>query len=200
MKTYDYDELYPGRFLKSGLFKGKEATLTIANILLEEMEDKKGVRARGIISFTETPKQLVLNRTNGECLKGMFGRDTGKWVGKRVTFYPATVEAFGAPTLAIRVRGSPDLPADMEIICKVGRSGDVRVTMKRTGQKPAAKANGKAAPALPAAPVPAAAKLQITDNSTPAAVTTFGEPPDDVALPGSSGLALDQFDESDVPQ
>jgi hypothetical protein len=146
-KDYDYDQRFPGRFLKSGEFQGRDATLTIRDIDLEEMEERKGVKTKCILSFRETKKQLVLNRTNGECLKGMFGRATRDWIGKRVTFYPATVEAFGAPTLAIRVRGSPDIARDLEVTCKVGRQGDVRVTMKRTGQKPA---NGKPAGAVQA--------------------------------------------------
>lgn len=141
---YDYDQLFPGRFLKAGEFKGREVTLTVANVDLEEMEDRKGLKTKCIVTFRETKKQLVLNKTNGECLKGMFGRKVSVWVGKRVTFAPATVEAFGAPTLAIRVRGSPDIERDMEITCKVGRQGDVRVTMRRTMQKQG-KANGKAA-------------------------------------------------------
>lgn len=133
---YDYDQLYPGRFLKSGEFENKDVTLTITDVDLEELEDRKGKRDKAILTFAETKKQLVLNKTNGECLKGLFGRAVRAWIGKRVTFFPQTVEAFGAPTLAIRVRGSPDIAADMSIVCKVGRQGDVRVTMKKTGAKP----------------------------------------------------------------
>jgi hypothetical protein len=147
---YDYDQLFPGRFLKAGEFKGKDVTLTLSRVDLEEMEDRKGHKTKCIVTFRETKKQLVLNRTNGECLKGMFGRKVGEWIGKRVTFGPSTVEAFGAPTLAIRVRGSPDLPRDTEITCKVGRQGDVRVMMRRTGQQQGA--NGKAPPPPPPPP------------------------------------------------
>lgn len=169
MKNYDYDELFPNRFLKSGLFKGKQHTLTIVRIVLEEMEDKKGKRNKAIVSFQETPKQLVLNKTNGECLKGMFGRDVSKWVGKRVTFYPAMVEAFGEETQAIRVRGSPDITGDMEVACNLGQK---QRTMKMT--RTATAAPKAAAPAAPAAP------------PQPPPVTASGEPPDDVQLPGQS--------------
>lgn len=126
----DYDELFPGRFLKSGELKGKDVTLKIANVCTEELPDKKGtkvnkdgerVRIRGIIAFEKTEKQLVLNKTNGECLKAMFGRNTDAWVGKRVTFYPATVDAFGEETLAIRVRGSPDIAQDMVADLQLGQ-------------------------------------------------------------------------------
>lgn len=159
---YDYDQLFPGRFLKAGEFQGRDVTLKISDIKLEEMEDRKGMKTKCIVSFDGKKKQLVLNRTNGECLKGLFGRKVADWIGKRVTFYPATVEAFGAPTLAIRVRGSPDIAADTVITAKLGRQGDVKVTMKRTGLK---NGNGKPAGAMQqAAPVPAP-------------VTSTGEPP-----------------------
>ena len=33
----DYDLLYPGRFLKSGEFEGKDRTLTITAVRVEEL-------------------------------------------------------------------------------------------------------------------------------------------------------------------
>ncbi len=41
-KPDSYDELFPGRFLKAGLFKGKEVTLRIVEAYQELMPDKKG--------------------------------------------------------------------------------------------------------------------------------------------------------------
>lgn len=133
----DYDELFPGRFLKNVQFKGRDVTLTITGIRLEELpEEKGGMRTRGIVSFKETELALVLNRTNGECLKGMFGRDTGAWLGKRVTLYPTTIEAFRGQKLAIRVRGSPDLERDMHVEIKLPRKKSIHVPMRRTIRAP----------------------------------------------------------------
>jgi hypothetical protein len=180
---YDYDQLFPGRFMKSGEFNGREWTFTIKDIDLEEMEDRKGLKVKCIVSFNETKKQLVANRTNAECFKGMWGRKVSNWIGKRVTFYPATVEAFGAPTLAIRVRGSPDLERDMVITCRAGRSGDVQVTMKKTvvrSKAAAAAAKPRPTPAAkPAAPAPT--------PPPPEPEQHHEEPPDDVALPTKDG-------------
>jgi hypothetical protein len=79
----DYDQLFPGRFLKAGEFQGKDVTLTINEIRLEELpQDRGGNRIRGIIGFKETKKELVLNRTNGECLKGMWGARHGQLAGQ----------------------------------------------------------------------------------------------------------------------
>lgn len=160
---YDYDQLFPGRFLKSGEFKGKDITLTISDVRLEELENKrKGKHMAPVLSFKETKKQLVLNKTNGECVKGLFGRKVAEWVNKRVTFYPVDVNAFGTKKLAIRVRGSPDLQSDRQIVCQIG-TDSVTVTMKKT----AAKANGRQQAAPPPPPPPPAE-----------------EPPEDLILPG----------------
>lgn len=169
MKDYDYDELFPGRFLKSGEFKGKPYTLTITNVELEEMEDRKGTKMKAILSFKETKKQIVMNRTNGECIKGMFGRKVSVWVGKKVTFYPDTVSAFGSKKLAIRVLGSPDLASDTKITVKIGRDPEFDLVMKKTGGQ--AKPNGKAPPKQVAAP-----SLPTDEHGNP---VQLAEPPHD---------------------
>lgn len=139
----DYDELFPGRFLKSGEFKGRDVTLAIKGIRTEKLPQQNGAdRVRGIIAFEGTDKELVLNRTNGEALKALFGRDTDKWVGKRVTFWPApyTDSFTGEVGTAIRVRGSPELAKDMTVEVKLPRKKPSKMTLKRTGQ------GGKKAP------------------------------------------------------
>lgn len=117
-RSIDFDELFPGRFIKAGEFKGKDVTLTIDAIHLEDLpQDKGGEKTRGIISFRESKKQWVLNRTNAECLKAMWGRDTKEWIAKRVTLFPTMVQVGRGKELAVRVKGSPMLtePLDFEI-------------------------------------------------------------------------------------
>jgi len=165
----DFDQLYPNRFLKAGEFQGRDVTLKISGVVVEELENEKGKKGKGLVSFERTPKQLVLNRTNGEAIKLMFGRETNAWIGKRVTLFPATItDSFtGEPTLAIRVRGSPDIDGPKSASAKIGRK-TVPIKVTRTGQqqKPAAKA----APAAPPPPPPE----PDADEPPP-----FGEPPPD---------------------
>lgn len=136
-----FDQLFPGRFLKSGEFKGLDVTLTIQKIFLEEMPDEKtgGVRAKGIIAFEKTPKQWVLNKTNATCLRAMFGVETDEWIGKRVTLYPApyTDPFTGELGTAIRVRGSPDITVSKPVEIKMHKRRPVSVTMITTGKKTA---------------------------------------------------------------
>lgn len=149
----DYEILFPGRFVKSVDLKGKEVTLTIASIKAEEIDEKQ----KAIISFESTKKSMVLNRTNAEALKLMFGRDTDGWLGKRVTIYPAVMkDPFGDGDItALRVRGSPDIAQAMNATIQRGRK-TIKVSVVPTGDaKAAAKPKPKAAaPAAPSNGVP----------------------------------------------
>lgn len=141
----DYETLFPGRFIKAVDLKGKDVTLTIASIAAEEIDGK----TKAVITFEGTKKQLVLNRTNAEAVKLMFGRETNDWLGKRITIYPATIQdAFGggADIPATRVRGSPDISKPASAAVQRGRK-TLKVSVVPTG-KPAAKpaTNGKHPP------------------------------------------------------
>jgi hypothetical protein len=107
-KPVDWDELYPGRFLKAVDFKGKQVTLRISEVKIEELVGDKGPQIKGVISFDKTEKQWALNKTNGICLKEMFGKKVQEWVGKRVTLFPSQWDGEDC----IRVWGSPDIDAD----------------------------------------------------------------------------------------
>ncbi len=146
-RVVDYDQLYPGRFIKAGDLAGRDVNLTIAQVDLEELEGRKGKQGKGVIHFRETKKALVLNRTNGECIKAMFGRKLADWVGKRITLYPAQIESALAD-LALRVRGSPDIAAEVRFELCLPQKRPVQMVLKKTGTGK----NGAAKP--PPAPEP----------------------------------------------
>lgn len=134
-KPVDWDELYPGRFLKAGEFKGAKVTLRISSVDVEELIGDKGAQIKGIISFEKTDKKLALNRTNGICLKEMFGKKLPEWVGKRVTLFPSQWNGEDC----IRVWGSPDIAADREITVTLPRKRPMAMTMHKTAGPSAAK-------------------------------------------------------------
>lgn len=139
-----YSELYPGRFLKSDLLKGKKATLTIKNVDIEELIGETGKpAAKVIVSFSERPLELVLPKTNGECLRRMFGNNPHQWIGKRVTLFPSTTK-FGRETVdCIRVWGSPDIDADMPITIPQGRKKPLDMVMHKVAVNEKVSINGK---------------------------------------------------------
>lgn len=104
-KPATFDQLYPGRFLKAGTLDGKKVTLTIKDADLDELEGDDGKKLKAIIAFEETDMQMVCCKTNGICIKAMFGDKISAWVGKRVTLFEGQWN--GEP--CIRIFGSPDI-------------------------------------------------------------------------------------------
>jgi hypothetical protein len=142
IRVVDFDELYPGRFLKASDFKGQKVTMTIADAWLEELEGEDGKELKATVAFKERPKELVLNRTNGEAIKAMFGRKLADWNGKRVTLFPSVVTERGMlkGQPCIRVYGSPDIAHDLDIVIKRPRQDAKNVTLHKVtpGAKPSA--------------------------------------------------------------
>lgn len=172
MQGLDYDQLFPGRFIKTGDLGGKDRTLTIADVDLEDLpQEKGGDKPKGIVTFKEAKKKLVLNRTNGECIKAMFGRKIDGWKGKRVTLYPT--EWNGEP--CIRIKGSPDIAAPVTFELKLPRKKPRATTMVVTG-RPAAKPTTSAPPVEPPPENVAEAAEILGANLEP------GEQPGDVAF------------------
>lgn len=134
----DWDELYPGRFIKAGEFKGKRPTLTIASVKIEELVGDKGPQIKGVVTFRETEKAWALNKTNGICLKEMFGRKVQEWIGKRITLFAGTWDG----EECIRVWGSPELTEDREVTVQLPRKRPFKMTMHRVEPKPSASEGG----------------------------------------------------------
>lgn len=125
-KPVDYDQLYPGRFLKAGEFKGKKVTLTIKDIDLDKLIGNDGKeKTKGVVSFVETEKQIPLNKTNGICLRAMFGRKVQEWVGKRIILFPGQWNG----EEAIRIYGSPDIPEEQAVEISLPRKKPFTMTM-----------------------------------------------------------------------
>jgi hypothetical protein len=131
----DWDELYPGRFLKAGEFKGQKVTLRIASVRIEELIGDKGPQVKGVIAFEQTEKQWALNKTNGFCLREMFGRKVQEWVGKRVTLFAGMWDG----EECIRVWGSPDIANDMEVTVALPRKRPFKMPMHKMLPKGAAQ-------------------------------------------------------------
>ena len=142
MKLPDtYSELWPGRFLKADLLKGQKVTLTIKDIYIEELVgDKNKAEPKVIISFLERPLEYVCPKTNGFCMKKMWGNNPHDWKGKRVTWF-GTQCKFGREDVdCLRIWGSPDIPEDMPITIPQGRKKPLEMTMHRTSTKASASA------------------------------------------------------------
>ena len=134
-KPTNYDQLYPGRFLKAGELLGKKVTLTIADVDLEELVGDTGKpQVKCIVSFKETQKKLVACKTNGICIREMFGKVIADWIGKRITLFEDSWN--GEP--ATRVWGSPDIAEPIDVTVTLPRRRPFSKTMHKVGAKPIA--------------------------------------------------------------
>jgi hypothetical protein len=137
--------LTPSKYIKAVSFQGKDRTVTITGVKIEELEREDNTKEmRGLISMAETQKRWVLNVTNVKSLVALFGRETDNWLGKKVTLYPEPNE-MSESGFAIRVRGSPELEKDVAFTLKLARKKARRVVLKATGKN----ANGKGTSAEP---------------------------------------------------
>jgi hypothetical protein len=137
-----YSELYPGRFLKADLLKGQKVTLTIADVDIESLEDNTGKpKTKAIISFVERPMQLVACKTNGLCIKSMFGNQLKDWIGKRVTLF----EGQWNGESCLRIWGSPDIDKQFDVSIELPRRKPFPMTMHKVADK---KEPATAAPAV----------------------------------------------------
>ncbi len=96
------DQLFPSRWLKSSDIGSSPRTATISRIdfeLIGRDQEKKAV-----LSFQNTTKRMILNRTNAQILANLYGKELKNWVGKRITLYCAEVQFRGTPCLAVRIR------------------------------------------------------------------------------------------------
>ncbi len=68
----------------------------------------------------------------------MFTNKVAAWVGKRVTFYPTQV-SFGPKKVdALRIYGSPDIAADIDVQARIGRK-NFTATLHKMAPKNGAK-------------------------------------------------------------
>lgn len=130
--------LNPSKFL-SGTDLPVDTTFTIKAITIEDIENDKGkVDRKGQFILAEADKPWLANVTNTKCLIAMFGDETDRWLGKRVTLFAERVQAFGEWHLGARVRGSPDITSPVSVRVKLRKKKEQVMTLVPTGgQRPA---------------------------------------------------------------
>lgn len=136
----DIRKLTGSQYLAAVEFNGAEPTFTISDAKLEDFEsDDNGVKKverKGVVSFAETPRKWVINVTNAQLIAAMFGRETKGWQGKKVTLFAAASKAaLAIGGVAIRVRGSPDIPGSIQATVRLARKKPQEFTLQKTGGK-----------------------------------------------------------------
>jgi len=90
--------------------KGKTVTMTMSRAVTEKVTARNQTEEKIVLYFGETDKGLILNKTNAKIIARLYGPETDKWNGGKVTLYTEEVKAFGDTHNAIRI--APAIPAD----------------------------------------------------------------------------------------
>lgn len=113
MKT---SELSGSKYLKQGDID-EPMLVTITDIDKRNVApDNKPAEMKGVMSFAELPKPLILNKTNINRLEKHFGTDDmDDWIGKKVViFVDPDVEMGGEIVGGVRLRGPKATQAKKE--------------------------------------------------------------------------------------
>ena len=107
----NYDDVYSSSsdHLKAGDLQGKRHRLTIKSYEIGEFKRGDGSPERKIIvAFDQTPKTLVLNKTNANRIREMNGNNIDDWIGRDIQIQPEKVDFQGE--LVDGIRGHLVLP------------------------------------------------------------------------------------------
>jgi hypothetical protein len=94
-------EAYPSKYLKAADLNGKNVTVTIKSAELEEIGFDQ--ERKVVLSFANTNKAMVLNKTNAAAIARLHGEETDDWRGKRIILCTREVEYQGTMMHALRV-------------------------------------------------------------------------------------------------
>jgi hypothetical protein len=102
----DINQQFPSKYLKADTDIPDDGDLivTIDTVQIETIGQGADQENKPVVYFRETDKGLVLNKTNAQTIKGLFGFETDDWEGKRIALFGTEVDFAGKQTLAIRVR------------------------------------------------------------------------------------------------
>lgn len=112
--NFDTSLMYPSAYLKADDLD-KDYTLTMTRVEHSELTMVGNIKKWSyLLYFDETAKSakksnteeksLVLNKTNTMIIKGMYGKLTKEWIGKKVTLYATTTKLRGKVVPCIRIR------------------------------------------------------------------------------------------------
>jgi hypothetical protein len=107
----DFRSLYDANWIYSFDLAGRDVTATIGEVRAAKVKDSEGKeQKKPVVYFRESKDKrgLVLCKTNGKTIAAMYGNETNEWIGKRITLYPTTCDAFGKTVECIRIR--PAIP------------------------------------------------------------------------------------------
>jgi hypothetical protein len=103
-------DAFPSRYMKAheDVPEDGHRIFTIADVRMEKIGRGADAEDKLIVTFHESDKEFVLNKTNATTISGLYGGETDDWAEKRITLYCTFVEFQGKMVPGLRVR--PKIP------------------------------------------------------------------------------------------
>jgi hypothetical protein len=109
----DYRSMYEGTYLGAWNLvneKGEkvEPIVTISSVEAGTITGEGGKKSKKpLIHFEGKSLPMVIGKTVGKTIAGMYGTEVNSWVGKRIQLYATTTQFGGQDRDCIRVRPTP---------------------------------------------------------------------------------------------
>ena len=105
----DFRTFFDREYLGAWDLKGRDVTVTIRDVKAGTVSGDAGRKSsKALLYFEKAEKAMVCNITNARTVAAMYGVDTSKWIGKRVTLYATTTQMGPETKDCIRIR--PTVP------------------------------------------------------------------------------------------
>ena len=97
------DLLFPSKYIRAADLGEKEGKLTIVRLEAgaELMRTGGVTEKKPVLHFKETPKMLVLNKTNKGRIVAQYGKMVKDWIGKQIVLH---AEPWRGKEMAVRVK------------------------------------------------------------------------------------------------
>ena len=95
------DSAFPSPFIKASDLQGRDIPLTMREVKFEKVGDDD---QKPVLYFQGTEKGMVLNKTNANTIKIIYGVETSAWIGQQIVLYLMKVEFKGDLVDAIRCK------------------------------------------------------------------------------------------------
>jgi hypothetical protein len=99
------NDSFPSKYLKASDLGGRQVTVKIDRVELEEVGRDK--EQRPILYFVGKQKGCVLNKTNANKIASAYGQDTEDWTHRALILFEAMVDYAGDTVPAIRIKVPP---------------------------------------------------------------------------------------------
>jgi hypothetical protein len=135
-ESFNYDDLFPERWLHAEDLQGRTAILTISDAYREDLRlPGGGMNPCGVLSFRGKKKEYVLNRSNAMVLVGLWGKQSSDWIGHRITIEAVPDDSGkSASGMKILFVGSPDISENMRVAQPGGKFRTIRATQAGSSQ------------------------------------------------------------------